>query len=100
MQRSMVLRERHRAREAELVRQVKDAYYSLAYLDRAIEITRQDESILEHYETLAQARYAQGAGSLQGVVKLQAQITRARPPVAAPAEPAGGCGGRIERIVG
>lgn len=78
MQRSMVLREQHRAREAELVRRVKDAYYSLAYLDRVIEITREDESILEHYETLAQARYAQGGGSLQGVVKLQAQITRAQ----------------------
>lgn len=78
MQQSMVLREQHRAREAELVRNVKDAYYSLACLDRVIEITREDQSILEHYEALAQARYAQGAGSLQGVVKLQAQITRAR----------------------
>lgn len=78
MQRSMVLREQHRAREAELVRKVKDAYYSLAYLDRVIEISREDESILEHYERLAQSRYAQGAGSLQGVVKLQAQITRAQ----------------------
>ena len=78
MQRSMVLREQHRAREAELVRKVKDAYYSLAYLDRVIEVTREEESILGHYETLAQARYAQGAGSLQGVVKLQAQITRSQ----------------------
>ena len=78
IQRSMVLREQHRAREAELVRKVKDAYYSLAYLDRVLEVTREDESVLGHYETLAQARYAQGAGSLQGVVKLQAQITRAQ----------------------
>ena len=78
MQQAMVLREQHRAREAELVRKVKDAYFSLAYLDRVIEITREDESILEHYETLAQARYAQGAGSLQGVIKLQAQITRSQ----------------------
>ncbi len=77
-QRSMVLREQHRAREAELVRKVKDAYYSLAYLDRVIELSREDESILEHYETLAQARYAQGSGSLQGVVKLQVQITRSQ----------------------
>lgn len=77
-QRSMVLREQHRAREAELIRQLKIAYYSLAYLDRVIEITQEDESVLEHYETLAQARYAQGAGSLQGVIKLQAQITRAQ----------------------
>jgi len=78
MQQSMVLRELHRAREAELVRKVKDAYYSLAYLDRVIAITREDESVLEHYETLSQARYAQGAGSMQGVIKLQAQITRAQ----------------------
>ena len=78
MQQSMVLREQHRAREAELVRRVKDAYFSLAYLDRVIEITQEDESILEHYESLAQARYAQGAGSLQGVIKLQAQMTRAQ----------------------
>lgn len=78
MQQAMVLREQHRAREAELVHKVKDAYYSLAYLDRVMEITREEQSILEHYETLAQARYAQGAGSLQGVVKLQAQITRSQ----------------------
>ena len=77
-QQSMVLREQHRAREAELIRQLKDAYYSLAYLDRVIEIAQEEQSILEHYETLAQARYAQGAGSLQEVVKLQAQITRSQ----------------------
>jgi outer membrane protein TolC len=78
MQRSMELREQHRAQEAELVRKVKAAYYSLAHLDRVIEIAQEDETTLEHYETLAQARYARGSGSLQGVVKLQAQITRAQ----------------------
>lgn len=78
VQQAMVLREQHRGREAELIRQLKDAYYTLAYLDRVIEIAQEEESILEHYETLAQARYAQGAGSLQGVVKLQAQITRSQ----------------------
>ena len=67
-----------RARQAEVVRQVKLAYYDLAYLDRAIAITAEEEELLRHYESLAQARYSQGAGLQQAVVKLQAEITRVR----------------------
>ncbi len=67
-----------RARRSEVVRQVKLAYYDLSYLDRAIEITAQEEELLRHYESLAQARYSQGVGLQQAVVKLQAEITRVR----------------------
>ncbi len=63
-------------RRAEVVRQVKFAYYDLAYLDRAIGIATREEDILRLYETLAQARYSQGVGLQQAVVKLQAEITR------------------------
>ncbi len=66
------------ARRAEVVRQVKLAYYDLAYLDRAIAITAEEEELLRHYESLAQARYSQGVGLQQAVVKLQAEITRVR----------------------
>ncbi len=76
--RALVLREQYRTHKAELIRQVKAAYYTLAYLDRVIRITQEEQSTLEHYETLAQSRYSQGIGLLQGVVKLQAQITRAQ----------------------
>ena len=72
------MREMFEARKAEVVRQVKLAYYDLAYLDRAIAITREDQLLLEHYEKLAEARYSQGIGLQQGVVKLQAEITRDR----------------------
>ena len=71
-----VLREQHEVRKAEVVRQVKLAYYDLAYLDQAMAITEQDLFLLQHYETLARARYAQGVGLQQAVVKLQAEITR------------------------
>jgi outer membrane protein, heavy metal efflux system len=71
-----VVREQYEAQQAEMARQVKTAYYSLAYLDRAVAITEEDLSLLGHYETLAQARYTQGVGLQQGVVKLQAEITR------------------------
>lgn len=73
-----VVREQYEAHKAEVVRQVKSAYYGLAYIDRASAITEEDLSLLEHYETLAQARYSQGVGLQQAVVKLQAEITRDR----------------------
>jgi cobalt-zinc-cadmium efflux system outer membrane protein len=66
----------YEAQKAETVKQVKLAYYNLAYIDRAIEITEEDVSVLERYETQARARYQQGVGLQQAVVKLQAEITR------------------------
>ena len=61
---------------AETVRQVKHAYFELGYLDRAVDIADEESQLLRHYETLARARYSQGVGFQQAVVKLQAEITR------------------------
>ena len=72
-----ILREQYEAQQDEVIRQVKLAYYTLAYIDEAIKITNEDLELLSHYETLAQARYSQGVGLQQAVVKLQAEITRA-----------------------
>jgi outer membrane protein TolC len=69
-------REHYEAQQDEVIRQVKLAYYSLAFIDRAITITGEDLSLLQQYETLAQARYSQGQGLQQSVIKLQAEITR------------------------
>lgn len=68
--------EAYREQRAEVVRQVKLAYYDLAYLDEALRITGEEEQLLLHYETLAQARYSQGFGQQQAVLKLQAEVTR------------------------
>lgn len=70
------MRAMYEAQKAEVVRQVKLAYYDLAYLDQAISITEEDQGLLENYETIAETRYAQGVGLQQAVVKLQAEITR------------------------
>ncbi len=78
-----LVRDQYEAQRDETIRVVKIAYYDLSYLDRAIEITEEDLRILEHYESLAQARYAQGVGLQQAVVKLQAEITRDRNRLAA-----------------
>ena len=65
-----------RADEARIVRQVKTSYYDLGYLDRAIAMIAEEKQLLRHYESLAQARYAQGYGPQQAPVRLQAEITR------------------------
>jgi cobalt-zinc-cadmium efflux system outer membrane protein len=64
------------ATEREVIVQVKRAYYELAYVDRALAIAREEQSLLEHYEALAQTRYSTGQGLQQGVIKIQAEITR------------------------
>ncbi len=68
--------ESYHVEQAEVVRQVKLAYYDLAYIDAALRITGEEERLLLHYEALARARYAQGFGQQQEVVKLQAEVTR------------------------
>ncbi len=73
---SDIMNQSHQEQKAEVVRQVKLAYYDLAYLDQALRITGEEEELLLHYEALAQARYSQGFGQQQEVVKLQAEVTR------------------------
>ena len=73
---SAIRNESYEEQRAEVVRQVKLAYYDLAYLDRALRITEEEEQLLVHYEALAQARYSQGFGQQQEVIKLQAEVTR------------------------
>ena len=68
----------HEAQKTDVIQKVKLTYYSLGYIDRALDITEEDMSVLDHYETLARARYEQGVGLQQAVVKLQAEITRDR----------------------
>ena len=63
-------------RRAEVAMRVKLAYYDLAFVDRALGIAEEEQQLLLHYETLARARYSQGFGQQQEVLKLQAEVTR------------------------
>ncbi len=65
-----------RAREREVAAGVKRAFYDVAYLDRALDIVNEEQSLLDHYEELAQARYASGKGHQQEVIRIQAEISR------------------------
>lgn len=50
----------------------------LAYLEQAEAIVQHDLSTLAEFEEISRARYATGSGIAQAVIKLQAEITRAR----------------------
>lgn len=76
MQEALAVFETYRATEREVIVRVKRAYYDLGYVDRALAITREEQSLLEHYEALAQTRYSTGQGLQQAVIKIQAEITR------------------------
>ena len=69
--------EQYRGYERQLAARVKDTFYELGYLDRSIEIAREEQLVLEYYEQLAQTRYATGGGLQHEVIKVQTEITRA-----------------------
>jgi outer membrane protein TolC len=73
---SAALYQMYRAEERQVIAQVKRTFYELGYIDRALEITREEESLLDHYERLSQARYSLGQGLMQAVIKVQAEITQ------------------------
>ncbi len=66
------------SRRLKLVSKVRQLYLELQFLDRERHIVSEDQTTLEHYEELAQARYASGVGIGQTAIKIQAEITRAR----------------------
>ncbi len=65
-----------RALQLKIAADVKDAYYELAYVDRALEVNRQEQAVLDHFERLAQSRYSAGQGLQSSVIKVQAELAR------------------------
>jgi cobalt-zinc-cadmium efflux system outer membrane protein len=65
------------ARRLELVTETRRAYYELAFLDEQRTIVQTDKETLLHFEELARTRYASGLSHEQGVVKIDAEITKA-----------------------
>ena len=70
------LDERYQARRSEVSNQVKRAYFELGYVDAALDLSREDGQLLDHFEELARRRYAQGFGQQADVVRLQVRITQ------------------------
>jgi outer membrane protein TolC len=64
------------SRRLDLVTEVRRLVYEIAFLDAFRTVIETDRETLIHYEQLARARYASGVGIEQGVIKIQAEITK------------------------
>ncbi len=62
-------------REGFIANGVKRAYFSLAFLDRAIAITRENEVLLRDFVRIAQTKYAVGKGLQHDVLKAQVAVS-------------------------
>jgi len=53
---------------------VKDAYYDLAFADRALEIVRRNQAVLTNLITVSQAQYGAGSGTLADVLRARTEM--------------------------
>jgi cobalt-zinc-cadmium efflux system outer membrane protein len=59
-----------------VVRDVKDAYYELAFLDRALEILERNQGVLVNLIRVTEARYGVGTAGQQDVLKAGVEASR------------------------
>ncbi len=59
-----------------LVAEVKDAYFDLAYLHKAIETVTRNKGLLEKFARIAEAAYTVGKGAQQDALKAQVEISK------------------------
>lgn len=62
-------------REGVIVNLVKQSYFTLAFLDKAIEITIENEALLRNFIRITQSKYAVGTGLQQDVLKAQVTLS-------------------------
>lgn len=59
-----------------IVSEVKDVYFDLVFLTRAIETVGRTKKILEQFTKIAEARYEVGRGIQQDILKAQVEISK------------------------
>jgi len=57
-----------------LARDVKAAFFTFHYLARSVEITRDNVSLVRHFEQVARGRYAAGAAAHPDVIRSQIEV--------------------------
>ena len=60
----------------QLIRDVKSAYYELAYIDQALAIVDRNRDVLSGLIAVAESRYSVGAAGQQDVLKARVEATR------------------------
>jgi len=59
-----------------VIYQLKTAYYSLFYIDKALEITGKNKTLIEDFVKIAESKYSTGQGLQQDVLKAQVELSK------------------------
>ena len=70
-----VFKERHESTRLEIIAKVKQVYFELYWITRAIAITKSNIDLMKQFEKVAQAMYVAGEVSQQDVLKAQVEIS-------------------------
>jgi outer membrane protein TolC len=60
----------------EVEQEVRDAYYELAYLDRALEIVERNRRLLLDFMTVTETKYGVGTGGQEEVLRVRVELAR------------------------
>ncbi|MCH8931972.1 MAG: TolC family protein [Nitrospinae bacterium] len=62
--------------ELKIIRQVKESFYELCFINSTIETTQQNKILLKQFVTTAETRYSVGKGIQQDVIKAQVELSK------------------------
>jgi len=73
---AFVLEEQFQQARLEVVLQVKEAYYSLYWIDEALDIAEKEKDVLRRLAAVARKKYAAGTAAQQDALKAQLEISQ------------------------
>ena len=74
LQSAQAERQRYEAAKLDLIFRVKNIYYEYGYLAQAINVAKDNVTLLTHFESVARSKYKGGAGLQNAVIKAQVEL--------------------------
>ena len=71
-----ILEAQYRAVQADIVLKVKQAFFSLYWFDKALQISQEEKEVLQRLARVAQKKYETGQATQQDVLKAQLEISK------------------------
>lgn len=68
--------EGYREKERDVIARTKSAYFELWFLEKSIEVTKENKALLEQFSSSAATRYSLGKASQQDALKAQVELAK------------------------
>ena len=74
--RAEMMKEKYEAAKQDIIKNVKFVYYDLFWVDKAVQITKEEKAILENLEQVARKKYEIDLAAQQDALKAQVELTK------------------------